>query len=373
MKPFVCSIPAALLAFPLFAVDTPTYTNYLRQFQTPSGVVWDCSETVDPNGSKLSSLAINPGGARFDLWTIKSTPLTEYLLNTCYVGTYVPLASVSIRTEDLSSPPPPTPEQIAAGNLQAPWIARTRADRPFYVDVTVSGLLSGAADPDASKSVKLMRHVQSYGVGGTGVGIDRTLATLLTQASITTNGMQTLTYVLNSVPGADRAKVRGEERFSVFTIADIRPPTYNVPETQISSQFIQFWPVADGTITGITPGQIIRMAMPQVTFTLNDLYPNSRTFAQVYKGSLQSGVTGTVVTGSNLVINDSIPSNRVLIVNNYDKVFDSVDASGVSVDPDGLWTMELLTVTPFGTDRLAYVSFTLDRTLKLNGTFTTIE
>ena len=59
------------------------------------------------------------------------------------------------------------------------------------------------------------------------------------------------------------------------------------------------------------------------------------------------------------------PANRVLVVNNYDSVFDS----------DGLWTMELLTdSTPvLGTDRLAYVSFTLNRTMKVNGTFTTIE
>jgi hypothetical protein len=35
--------------------------------------------------------------------------------------------------------------------------------------------------------------------------------------------------------------------------------------------------------------------------------------------------------------------------------------------------MELLTVTPFGIDRLAYVSFEIDRAINLNGAFTTIE
>jgi hypothetical protein len=48
---------------------------------------------------------------------------------------------------------------------------------------------------------------------------------------------------------------------------------------------------------------------------------------------------------------------------NYDDTFDS----------DGRWTMEILTVTPFGVDRLAHVSFTLDRTIQLNGSFNTIE
>jgi hypothetical protein len=53
----------------------------------------------------------------------------------------------------------------------------------------------------------------------------------------------------------------------------------------------------------------------------------------------------------------------VLVVDNYHEVFDE----------DGRWTMELVTVTPFGIDRLAYVSFDLDRTIKMNGVFTTIE
>jgi len=356
MKTLLCLIPVAMLAIPRVAAQTATYTNYIRQYQTPSNVTWDCSETVDPYGSKPSALAINPGGARFDLWTVKSSPFTEYLLNTCYVGTYVPLATVVIRSED----PYPT-------------IRRTRADRPFYVDVTVEGLLLGATDPEAAKKVKLLRHVQSYGVGGTGVEIDRKQAFLLSpQVEITTTGMQTLTYTVNSVPGADRAKVRGEERFSVFSIADIRPPTYNVPEIQISSQFIQIWPMADGLITGIAQNQLIRYAMPQVTLTYNDLYPFSTTYAQVYKGNLQDGVTGTKVPGSDFIVNDSVPQNKTLILkdSDYSSVFDA----------DGRWTMELVTVTPFGIERMrnsagdiVYVSFDIDRTMKVNGTFTTIE
>jgi hypothetical protein len=35
--------------------------------------------------------------------------------------------------------------------------------------------------------------------------------------------------------------------------------------------------------------------------------------------------------------------------------------------------MEILTTTPFGTDRLSHVSFSLDRTIQVNGSFTTIE
>lgn len=324
--------------------QTPVYTNFIRQTQFPTEVIWDAS--VAAQGQQLSALAINPGGARFDLWTVKSTPLTNYLLDTAYVGAYVPVATVAIRSED--------PYSV---------IPRTRADRPFYVDVTVSGLLSGATDPEPSKSVKFLRHVQSYGVGGDGVNVNRTQATLLTQSTINQNGgPNTLTFALTSVPGADRSKVRGEERFSIFSLAD-----YQAPESQIASQFIQIWPVADGAVSGISANQLIRYALPQLTITLNDLYPNSTTYAQVYKGTPRLGVEGTVVPGSAVVVNDTVPQNRVLVLDGYDAAF------GNGADADGQWTMELLTSTPFGIDRLFHVTFNLDRTIVVNGSFTTIE
>jgi hypothetical protein len=350
MKAFFSLIVPFIPVAVATAADEITYTNFIRQFQTPSNVVWDASASVEPEGSQPSELAINPGGGRFELWTVANkTPPVSYLLATAYVGTYVPVASVTIRSED-----------------PYPIIRRTRADRPFYVDYSVSGLLSGATDPDASKAVNLIRHVQSYGVKGTGINIDRTQATLLSQATINTNGDQTLSYAVSSVPGADRSKVRGEERFSIFTFADNRVSggiTYNIAPTQISSQFIQIWPVADASITGIAQNQVFRFAMPPITITLNDLYPDSNTYAQAYKGNAVLGKTGTVIPGSSLVIDDSLPNDRVLVMDNYDQVFDE----------DGRWTIEILTETPFGIDRLAHVSFDVDRTIQVNGSFTTIE
>ncbi|MEM7014978.1 MAG: hypothetical protein AAF585_26255, partial [Verrucomicrobiota bacterium] len=74
------------------------FTNFIRQVQMPTGVEWDA--TVENSGERLSLLPINPGGARFELWTVKSSPLTSYLLDTKYVGAYVPIAQVEIISED---------------------------------------------------------------------------------------------------------------------------------------------------------------------------------------------------------------------------------------------------------------------------------
>jgi hypothetical protein len=329
-----------LLPQSLLAQNGSTFTNIIRQVQLPDGPDWDVGVAV--SGAVLSPLAIDPGGARFELWTIKATPLTEYLLDSRYVGTYVPLGNLKVRSED-----PYT------------TIPRTRADRPFYVDVTINGLLSDAGAPDAAKNIKFLRHVQTYGAGGTGVSINRDLATLHSQVMMTQNGTQTLTYVVNEVPGADRAKVRGEERFTLFSL-----PDYQVAAgSQLASQFIQIWPVADGNLAGITPNQMIRFSVPAVTVTLNDLYPSSHTYAQVYKGPPVLGTTGTIVPGSSLLINDTIPVSRVLTLSNYDAVFDQ----------DGQWTMELVTQTPFGLERMHHVTFQLDRTIQMNSSVTTVE
>lgn len=330
--------------------QTGAYTNFIRQVQFPGPLIRDAS--CDTAGQRLSELAIDPGGARFELHTVTSngSVLVDTTLDSCYVGASVPAATITIRSKDTTGAVP-----------------RTRADQSFFVDYSVTELLSGPNDPASSKRVDMLRHVQSYGVNGTDKTIDRTAAELLTQKVISTNGSDTFTFALTSIPGANRAKVRGEERFSFFTIADTQVSpggiTYSVAPMQVAAQTIQVWPVADGTISGITSNELIKFSLPALTLALNDLYPNSTTYAQVYKGNAQLGTIGKVVPGSGLVINDSASQNRVLSLTNYDSVFDS----------DGRWTMELVTVTPFGTDRLAYVTFELDRTIIMNTTVTTIE
>jgi hypothetical protein len=345
-----------LLALSLLSVSTvmvfgqagAVYTNFVRQVQMPSSVIWDSS--VIAEGQQLSSLAINPGGARFELWTVKADPLTVYLLDTRYVGTYVPQADVVIRTDD------PT---IYNG------VPRTRADKGFIVDITTAGLRTEDDAPVASKSVKLLRHVQSYGAGGDGVNIDRNQASLISQVSLVNNAIHRLTYTGNLIPGADRLKIRGEERFSVYSLAD-----YQAPSAQIASRFVQIWPVADGTISGIVANQVIRFSAPSVTFAYNDLYPDSRTYAQVYKGEARPGVQGAVIPGSWQPVFQGIPFAVTLTSQNYDNLLNS----------DGRWTMELVTETPFGIERMrtpagniAAVTFNVDRTIEVNGTITTVE
>lgn len=331
-----------LCATALQSTAQDEFQNFIRQVQLPfdgsQGAVWNMP--VPEEGSEPSPLEINPGGARFELHTVRSDPFEGFLLDTKYVSTYIPVAEVQIRTED--------PYET---------IPRTRADRPFNVEITINGLRNGAEDPEPSKKVKLLHHVQSYGVGD-GSDIDRTQAILLGQGFIESNGTHTLTYLVNSVPGADRSKVRGEERFSVYSLED-----YQAPESHLDSLFVQIWPVADGTLSGITSGEKIGFNTPTLTMAVNDIYPDAQIYAQAYQGEQVLGTEGVVLPGSALVINEPVPQNRLLTIENWDSILTA----------NGTWTIELLTSTPFGIDRLDYVTFTVDRTIKIRGSVTTAE
>ena len=314
------------------------FTNFLYQIQ--EGITY--SVEVPDEGEELSPLPIDPGGAHFEAWTIKDQPLRSYLLDSTYVSTYTPMAEVVIVSED--------PYRI---------IPRTRADRPFDVVIETNGLITDNVDaPDAAKKVHLMRHVQSYGVDGDGDNLDRNQATLLQELYLTKNKIYHFTFPINSIPGEDRAKVRGEERYSIFTLDD-----YQAPPSQLTSIFMQVWPVANGSISGITEGESLRFSTPQITLTLQDLYPDSRTYAQVYPGAPKLDTKGTVVPGSSISIYDSVPHDRTLVLNEWDTM----------IDQDGQWTMEVLTSTPFGIDRLDYMSFNINRSIEVQSSVNTID
>ncbi len=315
------------------------YTFFVRQVQMPDELEWDMD--VTQQGTDQSALPINPNGARFELWTVKSTPLTSYLLDTTYVNSYIPVSTVSITSGD--------PYEV---------IPRTRADQPFTVTIDVSGLSSDPSAPAAALSVKLLRHVQAYLGNDNGQAVNRGLATLLSQGSIDSNGRQELTYAVNAIPGGDRTKVKGEERFSVFSLAD-----YQSPESQLDSDFIQIWPVASSSIGGIDASTLIKARAPQVTLNLVDLYPDSYTYAQVYQGPQVLGTEGEIVPGSALLVDGTIPRDAILTIEDWDDV----------IKEDGEWTLEILTTTPFGIDRLEHTSFNVERTIRVNGAITSVE
>lgn len=358
----------------------PVYTNFIRQVQlpdVPSGTVAHIND-VTGTGEQDSPLPINPNGARFELWTVRSQPLAQYLLESRYVGTFVPIAQVTIDTEDgygKATAAHGVPDNVTFENpnfqerrkvpVNLPgMVRRTRADRPFRIYVKTSGLLSGEMAPVASRSVNLFRHVQSYGARGIGHELDRNQAILHTQSALTTNDTFMFHVTGNSIPGSNRAEVRGEERFSVFTVHDNAIPSQPIPPSQLTSETIKIWPVPSASISAIHQDQVVRFTMPKITFSYVDSYPGSATYAQVYKGEPQLGKIGTIVPGSHRMnTKDHVESYTETTGSDLDSIFEG----------DGRWTMEVLTETPFGVDRLGYVTFQLNRSIRVHSNLTTID
>jgi len=324
------------------------FTNYFVQIGMPSDGYPGTQEIVyvSDEGEQMSPLEINPGGARFELWTVMNNPLTQFLLDHKYVSADTPIAEVVIVSED--------PYTV---------IPRTRADRPFDVWVKTDGIHNHEDAAASLRAVRLMRHVQSYGIDGTGDHIDRNQASLLQEVFLDDSQTYHFSFPVTAIPGEDRTKVRGEERFSVFSIADTQSPS-----SQLASMYVQVWPVANGSISGITNGETLRFNTPQVTFTYEDLYPSSISFAYIYPGPATPGdslnLDAKVILGSGPGPRyQGTPFDDTQVLNNWD----------IHIDQDGEWTIELRTQTPFGIDRLAYVTFNINRSIEVQGSVTTSE
>lgn len=311
------------------------YVNFVRQTQQNTGVVY--SVNVSPTGNAASQGLLETGGALFQLWTVEQATTKDTLLDQKLVGAYLPAATVSISTQD----PYPT-------------VPRTRADKPFTVSVNVSGLVtSGSNLPDAAKRVLLEQHVKNYTASKTSYTLsEATSGTPKASSSIYANGATKLNFATTSLTGADPTKVSGEEWFVVHALAD-----GSVAQSQIASGKVQVWPVASGSIAGIANGAVLRAKAPQLTLTMTDLYPRSDTYLQVYEGEAKLNTVGKQVEGSVLVLDQSKSDSRVIQLPDYESAFTK----------DGTYTMELLTVTPFGTDRLAYVTFSVNRAIQVRG------
>jgi hypothetical protein len=73
-KASIIFFAAALSCLSHGQTNNPGYTNFVRQIQLPdTGVQRD--EAVDAVGQRESPLEINPGGARFELHTVRTDPL----------------------------------------------------------------------------------------------------------------------------------------------------------------------------------------------------------------------------------------------------------------------------------------------------------
>ncbi len=316
------------------------FVNFIRQQQKTTGVVW--SMPVVPVGNGPSQLPLEQDGALFQLWTIEQATAKDHLLDQKLVGAYLPSAAITIRTLDPYSAVP-----------------RTRADQPFTVTFNVSGLLSGAGLPEASTRVLLEHHLANYKGAQKSIPAAQAISgDPFSSGYLIANGTSEQTFAVTNLKAADATLATGEEHFVIHALEDD-----SAEQTQLATAHVQVWPVASGAIQGISTGERVRFHAPVLTVNLTDLYPRSNTWIQVYKGEPKLNTAGTQVTGSVLILDQDRSDSRMLTVSDYD----------TALTDDGTYTMELLTETPFGIDRLHHVTFVVDRKLEIRSQLSGVE
>jgi hypothetical protein len=290
-------------------------------------------QNVAATGTAPSVLLLESGGSLFQLWTINQTTGKDYLLDQKLVGAYLPKADVRITTLDPYS------------------VTSTRVDQPFTVEIQVSDLLSGAGVPEAATKVLLEQHIQGYAEGQS--TLEPTIVAANTPKSsafISQNGKTSLKFNASSLTAANPLKASGEEHFIVHALAD-----GTVTQSQIASAKVQVWPIATGTIGGVTDGGEYRNVIPTVQLDILDLYPRSNTYLMLYEGAAGSGGQGKVIWS--LPWDSDVPRSIVT----------TSDELNTLITKDGTYTIALMSETVFDTRLLCEtVTFSLKRTIAVN-------
>jgi hypothetical protein len=312
------------------------YVNFIRQIQQDSGVEWDIS--VDGYGEVISPEGVSEDGSFFQLWSIHTDSASEFLLDEQFVTSYTPNAAITIQTGDPYQP-----------------VTRTRADQPFMVTFNVDGLLSlKPGIPLAAQQVAISHEVFTYPGGAYSLEeIEDPNGTTVLQGYLNQNGSSMLGYSVTNMIAPDLTSASGEEIFTISALAG-----YSVSATVLDSKRIQIWPIAEGSLSGHDPAGYYE-DVPNLTVTLTDLYPASRTYLRVYSGASTSNPKDPkIVSASYVLINDSIPQDRTFSLEDLNGYFTK----------EGLHTIEILHQTPFGTDLLFSSMINVDRTVQVTGT-----
>ena len=258
------------------------------------------------------------------------------------VGIHLPSATLRLFSEDPYSPP------------------RTRADQPYGLHLTLGGMAAPEDPRGGISKTKVHRDFQIYHPdlhlpypGGVGQG------SYAEAFEFTRNGDYHDREVYQSLPVARPTKASGSETYS----AEVELGESG-KSAVLASSTIQIWPVCEGVIEGIVAGEVYRGFPFGARAVCADLYPDSVTYAQIYPGSEALGTTGQVIASSVISFNTYAPQDAVVPL--------SMDPG--EIGPDGVYTIELLTITPFNDrrpERISHVTFTLDRTLEVRSMLST--
>lgn len=334
--------------------------SWVRQTDLTSGLIYDLP--LGPNGGDFTAaLPISEQGSLFELFA-RGTAWDNniYLLDSKLIRAYSPVVAVELTSED---------PYVRGDPASSNYVRRTRADRPFGLNIQISGLVPGSMN-DAERSLYFGSHVRAFDTESYSAGVEVEPA-VLAEAELY-NGVQNLGPLYHELPCANLTLGCGEH---IYTF--IRHAADGVPDTILAQPKIEVWPVASAAIENVASGQVLIDRIPSVVVRLQHLYPDSRTFVQIYTGSAVLGREGTLINGTERKFGSFYnPDVEGEPTNVPQTLSFSMDDLSNYAARDGVYTLEVITEAPFfnrARERLAYVTFEVDRTISSRGQLSTAE
>lgn len=369
MKYLLILVTSLAAASPGFS---QVWTTQIRQLVGGEQGVEMGPATVDADGKgELKSLPLPAAGATYQL-VVLSDNVAKTVVNKS-LGAYQVSAKVVLNTRDTTF--------SKYDNNGSTTLARTRVDWPYTVTYSAAGLLVGAAATveDAGKKVAAQHSIRTF-PGGAFVAPDALAWTTKSTTDLTQNGTYApLTFDVPNITAPDLLNAAGEERFILNSLAG-----FQSAPGELANARLQVWPVASATISGVTDGKKYQ-AIPDVAVQMNNLYPDSRTYVIVYKGSpaqaesvIASG-NYTIAPSASVSVNDQsisavpIRNSQFNIPGSGENGLDNI------INQDGQWTLVVVheifpRQTPQPAGRPApikeistSVSFTYQTTIHVNG------
>lgn len=263
---------AALLILSAAFLQAQNVEWQTRIIQTQLGGAVGTPQLVDDNGSK-PSLPIGANGSRFELWTwrfLDGEFISEELLDTTEVGTYLPTAEITINTADPFE-----------------GFHRSRVDQPFTVTFDADNLRANSEGgaPISSRRVLVEHHVDLFTDGNfDGTSIEST--ELVRSFFLNDNDPLVVNYAVTNITAPDIARRAGRERFIIYALED-----GDTPQRVIASDEVLILPLSEAFITILSEKEIYK-TLPDFDSTIHRAYPGSSTWVEVYDGQFSGSKRG---------------------------------------------------------------------------------
>lgn len=297
------------------------------------------------SGMQRAMLPLSTAGSEFQLWAEDFAESPEWhFLDQKLVGAYQPSAEITIVSFD------PNP------------VLRTRADMPFAYRIRVWGLSDDLEVQSSARVVNFARMGRNYSTdtySGDGYEEYEIESEDLTNTDFTDNEAYSELRVF--IDPRDR---NGEERFVIASYPDEDVDSYSI----LANEKIEVWPVANSYFEGFEDGAQYMGELPTIRVTYERSYPKSTTYVQIYPGPPVPGTLGRAIPGSVRVHDAAVPQNDIVTL--------TQDKLEPLIGKDGVYTMEVVTITPFyggAPEIIATRSLEINRDVEIRGQVITSE